>query len=111
MYVNSTTGHADFADPHDSHTALSMSSSMHPLSPFHSASLRLSDEIVQHDDPKKRFFYRWFTDALNLAFLVANIPGIIGNAHYRGGMDNASTGNEVMISRCVRSLPTHLCST
>ncbi|KAJ8592705.1 hypothetical protein M405DRAFT_732709 [Rhizopogon salebrosus TDB-379] len=103
MYVNSTTGHADFADPHDSHTALSMSSSMHPLSPFHSASLRLSDEIVQHDDPKKRFFYRWFTDALNLAFLVANIPGIIGNAHYRGGMDNASTGNEVMISRYVSS--------
>ncbi|KAG1866681.1 hypothetical protein F4604DRAFT_2023168 [Suillus subluteus] len=79
----------------------SMSSSMHPLSPFHSASLRLSDDI--HDDPKKRFFYRWFTDVLKLAFLAAIVPGIIGNAHYRGGMDSTSTANEVMITRYLSS--------
>ncbi|OJA07839.1 hypothetical protein AZE42_06361 [Rhizopogon vesiculosus] len=103
MYVNSTKGEADFVDSQDSPTAPSMSSSMHPLSPFHSASLRLSDEMVQHDDPKKRFFYRWFTDTLNLSFLAASVPGIIGNAHYRGGMDNASTANEVMISRYISS--------
>lgn len=111
MYVNSTKGEANFADPRDSPTAPSMSSSMHPLSPFHSTSLHLSDETPQHDNPKRRFFYRWFTDVLKLAFLVANIPGIIGNAHYRGGMDNTSTANEVMISRCVRSSPIHLCFT
>lgn len=83
-----------------------MSSSMHPLSPFHSASLHLSDDI--HDDPKKRGFYRWVTDMLNLGFLAATIPGIIGNAHYRGGMDNESTANEVMITRCIRSSPAKL---
>ncbi|KAG0703251.1 hypothetical protein DFH29DRAFT_803726 [Suillus ampliporus] len=103
MYVNSTKGPADFTDPQDSPIAPSMSSSMHPLSPFHSASLHLSDDILQHDDPKKRFFYRWFTDVLNLAFLAATIPGIIGNVHYSGGMDNASTANEVMISRYISS--------
>lgn len=107
MYVNSTKGQTDLVDPQDS-PAPSMSSSMHPLSPFHSASLHLSDEIIQHDDPKKRSFYRWFTDALRLAFLAANVSGIIGNAHYRRGMDNASTANEVMICRCVRSSLVHL---
>lgn len=101
MYVNSTKGPAGFTDPQDSPVAPSMSSSMHPLSPFHSASLHLSDDI--HDDPKKRFFYRWFTDVLNLAFLAATIPGIIGNAHYRGGMDNASTAKEVMVTRYLSS--------
>ena len=82
-----------------------MSSSMHPLSPFHSTS---ADEMVQHDDPRKRFFYRWFTDALKLAFLAASLPGILGNAHYRGGMSDPSTANEVMISRYVRSVLTRL---
>ncbi|KAG1735109.1 uncharacterized protein EDB91DRAFT_1056420 [Suillus paluster] len=101
MYVNSTKGPADFTDSQDSPIAPSMSSSMHPLSPFHSASLHLSDDIL--DDPKKRFFYRWFTDVLNLAFLVAIIPGIIGNVHYRGGMDSTSTANEVMITRYISS--------
>lgn len=101
MYVNSTKGQANFIDPQDSPVAASMSSSMHPLSPFHSASLHLSDDI--HDDPKKRGFYRWVTDMLNLGFLAATIPGIIGNAHYRGGMDNESTANEVMITRYISS--------
>jgi hypothetical protein len=101
MYVNSSKGPAAFTDPQDSPVAPSMSSSMHPLSPFHSATLHLSDDI--HDDPKKRFFYRWFTDVLKLAFLAATIPGIIGNAHYRGGMDNTSTANEVMITRYLSS--------
>lgn len=103
LYVNSTKGSAGFTDPRDSPVAPSMSSSMHPLSPLHSPSIHLSDEIHIHDDPKKRFFYRWFTDVLKLAFLAATIPGIIGNAHYRGGMDNASTANEVMITRYLSS--------
>src|SRR5258708_4577514 len=46
MYVNSTKGPAGFTDPQDSPVAPSMSSSMHPLSPFHSASLHLSDDML-----------------------------------------------------------------
>lgn len=104
LYVNSTKGlildHAGGAESPVGTT----SSSQIPLSPSRSNRSSLFDSReVQFDQPRKRAFYRRWTDILKLMLLVATILGIIGNTHYKGGMSNAGTANEVMITRYLSS--------
>lgn len=101
LYVNSTKGPtSDHADGAESPVGTTSSSQI-PLSPSRSnRSFLIDGREVQFDQPRKRAFYRRWTDILKLVFFAAAIiPGIIGNIHYKGGVSNAGTANEVMITR------------
>ncbi|KAL4074036.1 hypothetical protein V8B97DRAFT_1277951 [Scleroderma yunnanense] len=104
LYVNSTKGPTShYADGAESPVGTTSSSQI-PLSPSRSNRSSPVDRWeVQFDQPRKRAFYRRWTTILKLAFFGATISGIIGNIHYKGGMSNAGTANEVMISRYVSS--------
>lgn len=53
------------------------------------------------DNPRLRFRYRRFSDVLNLAFLAAIVPGIIGNSHYKVALTNDEWAAKVMQLRWV----------
>ncbi|KAI6046174.1 hypothetical protein EDC04DRAFT_1881274 [Pisolithus marmoratus] len=104
LYVNSTKGPIPSdVDTLDSPVG-TMSSSQIPLSPSRgNRSFSDSDGELLSDQPRRRAFYRRWTDALRLAFLVATVTGIVGNTHYKDGMSSIGTANEVMATRYVSS--------
>ncbi|KAG6337093.1 hypothetical protein ID866_2004 [Astraeus odoratus] len=104
LYVNSTKGPApDHMDSAESPVGTTSSSQI-PLSPSRGNRSSLDDDgQLEFDQPRKRALYRRWTDILRLAFLAATVPGIVGNIHYKGGMSNTSTANEVMITRYASS--------
>lgn len=53
------------------------------------------------DNPRLRFRYRRFSDVLNLAFLAAIVPGVIGNSHYKVALTNDDWAAKVMQLRWV----------
>ncbi|EGO00256.1 hypothetical protein SERLA73DRAFT_160202, partial [Serpula lacrymans var. lacrymans S7.3] len=100
LLVNSTLGPTNHPDtPSSSSDIVGSTSSVWKPSP--STSFHVLDGVFQGDQPRRRNFYRRFIDVTKLTFLVATIPGIIGNAHYRGVLDSASTSQEVMRLRYV----------
>lgn len=104
LYVNSTKGPTPSdLDNFDSPVGTTSSSQI-PLSPSRgNKTFPENDGELLSDQPRRRAFYRRWTDALRLAFLVATASGIVGNVHYKGGMNSVSTANEVMVTRYVSS--------
>ncbi|KAF7983776.1 hypothetical protein HWV62_18984 [Athelia sp. TMB] len=48
------------------------------------------------DNPRLRFRYRRYTDILNLVFLAALVPGIIGNSQYKAALTDSAWAVKVM---------------
>ncbi|KAI6121601.1 hypothetical protein F5141DRAFT_1091367 [Pisolithus sp. B1] len=104
LYVNSTKGPTPSDMDNLDSPVGTTSSSQIPLSPSPgNKSFSENDGELLSDQPRRRAFYRRWTDVLRLAFLVATASGIVGNAHYKGGISSVSTANEVMVTRYVSS--------
>ena len=55
------------------------------------------------DLPRVRFWARRFTDLMNIAFIVATIPGVSANSHYSDIFDDQEKADETAKKRFVYS--------
>ncbi|KAF7983777.1 hypothetical protein HWV62_18986 [Athelia sp. TMB] len=74
------------------------SAELRDLEPAHSEALQtpLAPAGQSIDNPRLRFRYRRYTDVLNLVFLAAIVPGVIGNSHYGAALTNSAWAVKVM---------------
>lgn len=63
------------------------------------AIFRISDS--QEDQPHQRYWYRRFSDLLNIGFLGAQVPGLVGNSIIGQAMEEAHKAKVMMHLRCV----------
>ncbi|KAH7908424.1 hypothetical protein BJ138DRAFT_1012834 [Hygrophoropsis aurantiaca] len=98
LLVNSTKGPIAPDSPRNYPSASPFSTETPPSSTF-----QLVDGGVPVDQPRKRRFYRRFTDIWKLIFLTATIPGIIAGLRYPSGITDPATADYIMTLRYVSS--------
>ena len=97
LLVKSTVGR-DVQIASHGHDHTDSSAELRDLEPVHSEALQtsLAPTGQPADNPRLRFRYRRYTDVLNLVFLAAVVPGVIGNSHYGTALTNSVWAAKVM---------------
>ncbi|KAF7976071.1 hypothetical protein HWV62_7624 [Athelia sp. TMB] len=96
VLVKSTVGR-DVQTANHGHD-MGSSAELRDLEPAHLEALQtpLAPAGQSIDNPRLRFRYRRYTDVLNLVFLAAIVPGVIGNSHYGAALTNSAWAVKVM---------------